>query len=157
MLLVPTVHARVTPNDIYQEKRATFEQNLSKIPTDKKEKIIQTDMLLSQINQEVCLGFDAEIARMSAILDQLKERKNITSTRVAYGNGSTLIENADYYLNYAQEAVAYQKIQDYTPQISGNLSTGVTSSLNNLTSDLGVLRNKILRAKGEINKALNEN
>lgn len=93
---------------------------------------------------------------MAAILEEEKSRQHITSTTVAYGQGSTPLEEAEYYLNYAEEAVAYQKIQDYTPQIqSGNLSSGVQSSLNRLTSDLGVLQNKVLKAKLEINTALN--
>ena len=157
LFITPSIQARVTPNDLYQENRTQFETNLSKISDpQKKQQVIKADQLIQTINQDICANFDQEINKMSAILEEEKRRQNINSTRVAYGSGNTPMDNAEYYLNYAEEAVAYQKIQDYTPQISGgHLSGGIQSSLNNLLSDLSVLQGKILKAKSEINNALN--
>ena len=68
------------------------------------------------------------------------------------------LENAEYWLNYAQEAVAYQKIADYTTNISSDSSvdTAINAQKASLKSDLGVLANKILHAKAELGKVLNE-
>lgn len=150
------VFARVTPNDIYKQKRAAYEANLSKItdPT-KKQAVIKADQTLNEINQSVCIRFDADIAKLSAILEEVKAREGVIDTVVAYGRGDTPLDNAAYYLNYAAEAVAYQKIQDYTPQIgSNNFDKAVISSKNNLRANLITVQGKILKAKSEIKKAL---
>lgn len=151
-----TVYARVTPNDTYQAKREQFEQTLSKISDSaKRQKIEQADQLLYDINQKVCSKFDQDLAKLSAILEELKRREGVTETIVAFGQGETPLDTAAYWLNYAAEAVAYQRIQDYTPQISvSNLSSPTINSMTKLKGDLGTLRGKILRAKAEVKKAL---
>lgn len=159
LLVLPSaVYARVTPNDIYEAKRAAFESQLNKIsdPT-KKEKVRQADQMLYDINQKVCLRFDEDLNKLSAILEELKRRNNVTETVVAFGQGDTQLDTAAYWLNYAAEAVAYQKIQDYTPSLNlSNLSGSITVRLNELRGDLGVLKNKVLRAKTEVKKAVDE-
>lgn len=151
LVFVPAVSARVTPNDIYQAKREQFQVSLDKVgDPQQRDKLIQADKLLVQINQNVCNRFDADVLKMSAILTELRSRLNMEggSTKVAFGQGDNQIEVAEYWLNYAAEAVAYQKIQDYAPTVS------VLSSKNSLKGDLGVLRGKILRARSEVKKAL---
>lgn len=151
-----TVFARVTPEDIYQTKRAEFERSLIKIEDPvQKQLVIEADQLLGEINQIVCDKFDINIARMSAILEEEKSRQNITDTVVAYGRGSTRLDSAAYYLNYAAEALAYQRIQDYTPSIGQkSIKSSVSSSSNKLKSDLKILQGKILRAKTEMKKVV---
>jgi hypothetical protein len=150
------VFARVTPDDIYQAKKSAFENNLNKISDPaKKQTVLKADQILNQVNQTVCARFDVDIAKLSAILEEEKSRRKVTKTVVAYGQGNTPLDSASYYLNYAAEAVAYQKIQDYTPQIyAGNLAAPVNSSINNLEADLQTVLGKILRAKNEIKKSL---
>ncbi|MFA5932824.1 MAG: hypothetical protein WCV81_01000 [Microgenomates group bacterium] len=149
--------ARITPEDIYQQTRANFENNLSKIQdTQKKQSIITADNELKNINQLVCNRFQLDIDKLSAILEEEKSRQNVTKTVVAYGQGNTKLDTAAYYLNYAAEALAYQRIQDYTPQIgSGNYAGAINNSAANLKSNLVSLQNKILRAKSEVKKAIN--
>jgi hypothetical protein len=148
--------ARITPNDIYQQKRAEFDATVSRLPDQsKKDRILKADRTLKTINQTVTRRFDDDIARMSAILEELKSRENVTDNVVAFGSGDTPIDTAAYDLNFAAEAVAYQKIQDYTPQFSGsNIDAGIANSQANLRSNLITLRGKVLRAKSELQKAL---
>ena len=161
LLLAPLIFsatpafARTTPNDIYQQDRSQFNAGLARItdPT-KRQKVVDADATIKTINQDVCIGFDTEVNKMAAILDEEKARQKVTATRVAYGQGDTPLDTAEYYLNYAEEAVAYQKIQDYTPSLSGS-SYGVSESLDNLLGSLSVLQGKLLKAKTEINTALN--
>lgn len=94
------------------------------------------------VNQRVCDRFEEDLVRMSAIMDELRRRKGITETRVAFGGYNTPIKQADYYITFTAEAVAYQRAKKYSiPQT--------------LRADLGVLRGKLLRAKTEVGKALN--
>lgn len=99
--------------------------------------------LYSKINKKVILRFDEDINKLSAIMEELKKRKGIDGqkTLVAFGTPQNPIESADYWINFAAEASAYQKIQKY-------------SSKNDLKYSLQVLATKILRAKSEVKKAL---
>lgn len=97
-----------------------------------------------EVNQKVCERFEDDLAKLAAIMEQLRERKGILETRVAFGGIDTSIKSADYQITYAHEAVAFQRAQKY-------------SSKNELRYSLEVLKNKILRAKNEVGKALNEN
>lgn len=151
-----TAFARVTPDDIYQQKRVTFEAQLNKISDPlKKEKVKLADQLLYELNQRVCSRFDGDLNKLSSILEELKKRNGVTETVVAFGQGDTQLDSAAYWLNYAAEAVAYQKIQDYTLALNpSNPKGSIQISINRLKVDLGVLKNKILRAKSELKGAV---
>lgn len=151
-----TLSARVTPNDIYQATQQEFQNNLSKIQDPaQKQLVIQADQDLQSTNQTVCNRFDQDIAIMGAIMQELERRHHITSAVAGFGQLNSPIDRAEYYLNYAEEAVAYQKIQDYTPDIAGgNLKGGVTESLNELQSNLNTLQGKMLKAKQEVQLAV---
>lgn len=98
---------------------------------------------LDEVNQKVCNRFEDDLSKMAAIMEELRARKGITETRVAFGGIDTPIKNADYQITYAAEAIAFQRAQKY-------------SSKNELKYSLEIVKNKILRAKNEVGKALNE-
>lgn len=98
---------------------------------------------LGQINQKVCNRFEEDLNRLAAIMEELRRRKGITETRVAFGGVDTPIKSADYWITYGAEAMAYQRAQKYNSTVA-------------LKSGLEVLAGKVLRAKGEVGKALNE-
>lgn len=93
------------------------------------------------INQKVCSRFEDDLAKMAAIVEEVKRRKGITETRVAFGGVDTPIKVADYQITYAAEAIAFQRAQKF-------------SYKNELKSSLEVLKNKILQAKNEVGKVL---
>lgn len=97
---------------------------------------------LNDINQKVCSRFEGDMVKLAAIMEELRRRNGITETRVAFGGVDTQIKSADYQVTYAAEALAFQRAQKY-------------SSKNQLRNSLEVLKNKILRAKNEVGKALN--
>lgn len=105
--------------------------------------IFATEDSLYQINQKVSDRLEEDTSRMAAIMEELKRRKGILETRVAYGEVDTQIKTADYWITSAAEAIAYQRAQKH-------------SSKTQLKGSLGVLRNKILKAKAEVRKALDE-
>ena len=99
---------------------------------------------LDAINQKVCNRFEEDLNKLAAIMEEVRARKGITETRVAFGGVDTPIKSADYWITYGAEALAYQRAQEY-------------SSANSLRSSLRVLAGKIIRAKEEVRKVLNEN
>ena len=153
----PTIaFARVTPSDIHKDKVEVFEAILAKIPdANKRAQVEKADQMLYDINQLICSKFDGEVAKLTGILEELKSRAGVNETVVAYGQGDTPLDSAAYWVNWAQEAVAYQKIADYTPLISAtNFINPLISEQAQLKADLRGLAGKIIKAKGEVAKAI---
>ncbi len=98
---------------------------------------------LDQINQKVCNRFEEDVSRLAAIMEEKRNRLGIKETRVAFGGVDTPIKSADYAITYAAEAIAFQKAQKF-------------SSNSQLKYSLEGLRSKILKAKSDVGKALNE-
>lgn len=98
---------------------------------------------LDQVNQKVCSRFEADVLKLAAIMEELRRRKGIQETRVAFGGIDTQVKSADYWVTFAAEAVAYQKAQKH-------------SSKSGLKVGLETLKGKILKAKTEVRKALDE-
>lgn len=96
---------------------------------------------LDLVNQKVASRFEQDLVKMAAIMEELRRRKGITETRVAFGGIDTPIKSADYQVTFAAEALSYQKAQKF-------------SSQSELKYSLQVLANKILKAKSEVKKAL---
>lgn len=98
---------------------------------------------IDEVNQKVCNRFEEDTARLAGIMDEVRARKGITETRVAFGGIDDQIKSADYQITYAAEAIAFQRAQKY-------------SSTGSLRSSLEALRGKVIRAKSEVQKALND-
>lgn len=96
---------------------------------------------LDSINQKVCTRFEEDTTKLAAIMEEVRSRNGITETRVAFGGSDTPIKQADYWINYAAEAIAYQKAQKF-------------SSPSSLRANLQTLKGKILTAKEAVGKAL---
>jgi hypothetical protein len=99
--------------------------------------------VLSDINKRVCDRFENDTSILAAVMDEVRSRKGIKETRVAFGGVDTQIESADYSITYSAEAIAYQRSKKYT-------------SVGALKSDLQILAGKIIKAKAEVGKAINE-
>lgn len=97
--------------------------------------------LYFKINQKVTSRFEQDLVKMAAIMEELRKRKGITETRVAFGGIDTPIKAADYQITFAAEALAYQKAQKF-------------STKQELKYSLQILANKILNAKSKVKKAL---
>lgn len=96
---------------------------------------------LDFINQKVCDRFEDDTGKLAGIMDEVRSRKGIISTRVAFGGIDDNIKAADYQVTFAAEAIAYQRYQKF-------------SSVAELKSNLEVLKNKVLQAKSLVGKAM---
>ena len=73
--------------------------------------VLASTSMLDNTNQKVCDRLEADVIKLSAIMEELRRRKGITETRVAFGGVDTQIKSADYWITSAAEAVAYQRAQ----------------------------------------------
>lgn len=107
--------------------------------------ILSTDVFaqvdLDVVNQRICTRFEEDVSRLAAIMEEVRARKGITETRVAFGGIDDAIKSADYQITYAAEAIAYHRAQKF-------------SSKDKLQYSLEILKSKILRAKTEVAKAI---
>ncbi len=76
-------------------------------------------------------------------MEEVKNRKGITETRVAFGGIDTPVKSADYQITFVAEAIAFQRAQKYQSQ-------------NQLRNSLEVLKNKVLQAKTLVGRTLDE-
>lgn len=104
--------------------------------------VTNSTLNFDEINQKVCNRFEDDIVKLAAIMEEVRSRRGITETRVAFGGSNTPIKSADYWINYAAEAIAYQRVQKY-------------SSKENLKSSLEVLKGKVIKAKTQVGLAIN--
>ena len=93
------------------------------------------------VNQKVCDRFEEDVSRLAGIMEELRRRAGIKETRVAFGGIDDQIKSADYQITFAAEAIAYQRAQKY-------------SSKSELRYSLESLKEKVLKAKSEVGKAL---
>ena len=96
---------------------------------------------LSAVNQKVCSRFEEDVSRLAGIIEEVRARKGIKETRVAFGGIDDQIKSADYWVTFAAEAIAFQRAQKY-------------SSKSELRYSLDGLREKVLKAKTEVLKAI---
>ncbi len=96
---------------------------------------------LDQINQTVCSRFEDDMSRLAGIMEEVRNRKGIKETRVAFGGIDDQIKSADYQVTYAAEAIAFQRYQKF-------------SSVAQLRNSLEVIRQKVLRTKVAVGKAI---
>ena len=99
------------------------------------------NITLDEVNQKVCNRFEEDVSRLAGIMEEVRSRKGILETRVAFGGIDDQIKVADYQITFAAEAIAYQRAQKF-------------SSKSELQYSLEVLKGKILKAKAEVAKAL---
>lgn len=98
---------------------------------------------LDAINQKVCDRFESDVSKLAAVMEEVRTRKGITETRVAFGGVDTPIKSADYQITFVAEAIAFQRAQKYQSQ-------------NQLRNSLEVLKNKVLQAKTLVGRTLDE-
>lgn len=98
-------------------------------------------MNLDEINKRVCDRFEEDLNKLAAIMDEVRARKGITETRVAFGGVDTPIKSADYQVTFAAEAIAFERVQKF-------------STTSQLKYSLESLKQKILRAKVEVGRAI---
>lgn len=92
------------------------------------------------------------MVRQGEILDEFIGRNNankITGADGIHRNLTDPIENARYWLTYAHEAVAYQAAKVYVYNLTSekNVNQDILSQINILSSDLNILRNKVLKSQ----------
>lgn len=150
-ILIPSlVFARVTPEDIVQEKRVAYEtkvKNYSAINQQKLEKLAKD---IALVNKKRTDELENIMIAQGTILDEYENR--------SVEKNSEAIKNARYWITYAHEAVAYQaaKIYIYNLTSEGNIKNDAVSLINQMAGELNSSKIKVINSQKTLEKTIND-
>jgi hypothetical protein len=146
ILLPQTAQGRITPEDIVNEKRATFNQRVKNYSPQSKEKLEIWEKKIAQFNKEKTDILDDNMVRQALILEEYARR-----------NPNENIEDARYWLTFAHEAVAFQaaKIHIFNLTSEKNINSDIISTITILQSELSTLRGKVIKSQKIISELVN--
>lgn len=145
-LLTPNSYARITPEDIVNEKRQLFTQRSKSYSPQSKTKLETWEKKIAGFNKEKTDILDENMTRQAQILEEYVRR-----------NPNAEVEDARYWLTYAHEAVAYQAAKIYIFDLTSekNINSDIVSTISILQSELNTLRGKVLKSQKIISELVN--
>lgn len=151
LFVAPVLHARVTPEDILNQKRETFNSRLKNYSAENQQKVPQFEKKVAGLNKKQTDILEAQMIRQGEVLNEYVFRNGIEE-RQADGISRNLqdpIENARYWLTFAHEAVAYQAAKVYVLNLSGesNIKGDINSAISELNGDMNILKGKVEKSR----------
>lgn len=147
-----TTFARTTPEDIYNEKRASYETKRQTYSLENQKKLDAYEQEIKNLNSFITKELEANTLRQGEILDEYIRRNNIPTVPETDGikrNLADPVENARYWITYAHEAIAFQAAKNYLFSLSGesNINRDIVIQIQALQGDTGVLKGKVEKSK----------
>lgn len=144
--------ARTTPEDIYNEKLASYEakRQTYSLETQKKLNLYQDE--IKALNAFVTTELENNTLRQGEILDEYIRRNDIPTVPETDGIRRNLqdpVENARYWITYAHEAIAFQAAKNYLFSLTGesNINKDIIIQIQALQADTGILKGKVEKSK----------
>ncbi len=139
LLISPTyIYARVTPEDIINQKLESYHQKVASYSPENQQKLEKLSDQIVLINKSRSDELARIMGRQAAILNEYERRLN--------GKKDPNLEKARYQVTFAHEAVAYQAAKVYVFELSSE--AGIKRDALNLVglvkSDLNSTRSKVI-------------
>src|SRR3989344_4434479 len=158
LLLLPTTYnlkpasARTTPEDIYNEKRQAYESRRQTYSLENQKKLDQFEQEIKNLNAVITLELENNTLRQGEILNEYILRNNIPTVPETDGIKRNLddpVENARYWITYAQEQIAFQAAKNYLFSLTGeaNINRDIVVQIQALQAETGVLKGKVEKSK----------
>lgn len=150
MFFPQTAQARITPEDIVQTKRETYEKKVVTYSLDSQQKLTKLAEKIAFYNHQRTGEMDKVMETQAAILDEY-ERRNPAKNKAG-------IKKARYWITYAHEAVAYQAAKIYILDLSSevNIKNDALSLINLFSSELKSTRLKVLNSKKTLEEVIDK-
>jgi hypothetical protein len=151
-LSVPTIFARTTPEDIYNQNRQAYETKRQTFSLENQKKLDAYEDEIKALNAFITKELENNTLEQGEILDEYIRRNNIPTVPETDGikrNLSDPLENARYWITYAHEAIAFQAAKNYMFSLSSeaNINRDITIQIQALQGDIGVLKGKVEKSK----------
>ncbi|MDO8570060.1 MAG: hypothetical protein Q7R97_00555 [Candidatus Daviesbacteria bacterium] len=152
------VFARVTPEDIVQEKRATYEQKVKNYSALNQQKLEKLAKDIALVNKKRTDELENIMIAQGNILDEYETRSAGPSGSLRINKNSEAIKNARYWITYAHEAVAYQAAKIYIFNLSAeqNINNDAVSLINQMAGELNSSRTKVINSQKTLEKTIND-
>lgn len=152
ILNLPQVFARTTPEDIYNERLSVYESKRQTYTLENQKKLDQFEAEITNLNSLITSELESNTLRQGEILDEYIRRNDIPTVPETDGirrNLSDPVENARYWITYAHEAIAFQAAKKYLFGLTGEagVNRDIIVQINDLQSDIGVLKGKVEKSK----------
>ncbi len=147
-----TTHARTTPEDIINSKRANYELKVSNYSQTNKQKLENLSVKIAKLNQKKTKQLEEAVLMQGLILDEYTRRINYQEDGGKDGihrNLAKEVENTRYWITFAHEAVAYQAGKVYIINLSSekNIKNDALVTINQFQSDLNYVRSQVLKSQ----------
>ena len=148
--VVIPAQARVTPEDIVQEKRVVYEQKVKNYSPQNKQKLEKLANDIALVNKKRTSELENIMVAQGTILDEYESRQK--------GKNSEAIKNARYWITFAHEAVAYQAAKIYIYNLSSeqNIKNDALSLISQMTGELNYSRKTVLNSQTTLEKTVND-
>lgn len=148
LLLSTNTYARVTPEDIVNAKRESYNLKIVKYSDVNRQKLESFSQKIADLNKKITDDWQYNCLRQGQILDEYVKRKKIIETG-AQRDSSDPVSNARYYLTYAHEAVVYQAAKIYIFDLTypSNINRDISTKISELESDTTILKAKVAKSQ----------
>ncbi len=149
---VPQVFARTTPEDIFNERRETYETKRQTFSLENQKKLDLYEEEIKNLNKFISEELENNTLRQGEILNEYILRNDIPTVPETDGiarNLSDPVENARYWITYAHEAIAFQAAKNYMFGLSSeaNIDRDIIVQIGALQNDIGILKGKVEKSK----------
>ena len=156
------VFARTTPQDIVDSQLESYNARIQNYSAPGKQKLTDWNKKIKNFNEEKSAELEQICVTQGMILDEFIRRNDINEKAKTDGktrNLSDPIENARYWITFAHEAAAYQKAHVYvfSPTGEANINRDILSTINQMNSDLNVLKGKVQKSQNLVADLVNKN
>jgi hypothetical protein len=138
---IPVAHARVTPEDILNERREAYNQRVGSYSQTGKDRLNLVSERIVEMNKAKTDELEWIMESQARILDEYETRnpgKNIKG-----------IEEGRYWITFAHEAVAYQAAKIYIFDLSteANIEPDIKRTVGVFRSELNSTRDKVIKSQ----------
>ena len=111
LLLATSIYARTTPEDIVNSKKDSYNQTVQNYSPENKQKLDSYSHNIATLNKIITDDYQFNMETQALILNEYIKRNPEQAS-------SSQVENAQYWLTYAHEAVAFQAAKIYIFEFS---------------------------------------
>lgn len=148
--MVVPVFARITPEDIVQEKKVTYETKVKSYSVINKQKLEKLAQDIALVNKKRTNELENIMIAQGNILDEYENRQK--------GKNAESIKNARYWITYAYESVAYQaaKIYIFSLTSENNIRNDALNLISQMAGELNSSRTKVINSQKTLEKTIND-
>ncbi|MBI2011338.1 hypothetical protein HYS91_01085 [Candidatus Daviesbacteria bacterium] len=152
--------ARVTPEDIVNSQKETFESKIKNYSLENQNKIKSLVAKIETINKQRTQELELIVQTQGLILDEYVRRNNIQEDGGKDGihRSNDPVAVVRIEITRAHEAVAYQAAKNYIPSLTSesNMKSNLLNLINKLEYELNSARSQVIKSQNILKGVISE-